>query len=100
VVLAAGCVQRVGGRREALLAAELVEQRGRVGEVGGGEWEQGDGLEAGVEVVEGVLLVGRQVIWRELGIIWKELVYEMFFFLLDLFLDLFELKWLFEYKIR
>ena len=27
-------------------------------------------------------------------------LYEMFFFLLDLFLDLFESKWLFEYKIR
>jgi hypothetical protein len=27
-------------------------------------------------------------------------IYEVFFFLLDLFLDLFELKWLFEYKIR
>ena len=25
---------------------------------------------------------------------------DVFFFLLDLFLDLFELKWLFEYKIR
>jgi hypothetical protein len=26
--------------------------------------------------------------------------FEVIFFLLDLFLDLFELKWLFEYKIR